>query len=78
MLEVIDRDAVGNEEQPLRQMNAAEPLGIAAEELLHVRPGEELQPHRVNLARFVRRPEIIDAAADCGFGSPERRAPFRA
>ena len=29
-------------------------------EFLHLRPGEELEPHRVNLARFVRRPKIID------------------
>ena len=45
---------------PCSQMNAAESLGVGLEELLHVRPRQELQAHRMNLARFVRRPQVID------------------
>src|SRR5688572_427678 len=41
-------------------MNTAEPLGVCAEELFHLWPGKKLQAHRVNLARFIRGPEIIE------------------
>ena len=52
VLEVVHGDAVGQEEQRFREVDAAEALGVVAEELLHVRPGQELEAHRVDLGRL--------------------------
>ena len=35
-------------------------LGVFLEEFLHMRPGEELETHRVDFARLVSRPEVVD------------------
>ena len=58
MLEVVDHRAVRDEGQRARQMTVEEFAGIAAEEALGPRPGEELHGHGVHLARLEARPDV--------------------
>src|SRR5581483_2737898 len=67
VLEVIYRRGVGQNQQPRLQMFQAITLRIGAEEALELRPREELQRHRMDLTRLVRRPQVIrDADVPAG------------
>ena len=68
----------GEHREPLRQVHPAKPLRVLAEEQLHLRPGEKLQAHRMNLARFHRRPEIVFERLVAARMISEKRAPSRA
>ena len=59
VLEVVDGRAVGQEQQRFGQVPPAEPVGVVAEEALHVGPGQELEAHGVDLGRLVGGPEVV-------------------
>ena len=60
VLEMIHRHAIGKKQQGTGEVDSTEMLSTLAEKLFHVGPGEEFQPHRVDFAGLVRRPEVVN------------------